>query len=221
MMAEVDKKILRFPLDLAARTRFPTPMKPNGLTAEEKITLITHHMEAVLSTLGLDLENDSLKETPARIARMYVSEIFRGLDENDFPALSLFDDPVSAEEGRVISIKKIRFCSFCEHHFVPMIGKAQVAYIPSGRVIGLSKINRIVRYFAARPQLQERLTGQIHDSLKIILGTDDVAVALSATHTCVALRGVADAESSTATYAISGRFQNDPLRAEFFQGFHQ
>ncbi|MEI6531886.1 MAG: GTP cyclohydrolase I FolE [Chlamydiota bacterium] len=202
----------------AAQTSFPHPLKTNNLSDAEKIAQIASHMASVLDILGLDLSNDSLQKTPERIAKMYVQEIFSGLDEKNFPDLSLLDDPAPEETGRLITIKNIRFCSFCEHHFVPMIGTADVAYIPNGRIIGLSKINRIVRYFAKRPQLQERLTHQIHDSLKMILGTDDLAVSIEAKHYCVAIRGIEDDNSSTATYALSGRLESDPqLRTEFFK----
>lgn len=200
----------------AAQTNFPSPLKPNGLSDAEKITQIADHMAAIMDILGLDLTNDSLQKTPERIAKMYVQEIFSGLDEKNFPALSLIDDPAPEQTGRLVAIRQIRFYSFCEHHFVPMIGTATVAYIPNGRVIGLSKINRIVRYFAARPQLQERLTHQIHDCLKLILGTDDVAVSLTAKHYCVAMRGVEDEGSHTTTYALSGQLETAPSRQEFF-----
>lgn len=201
----------------AAQTNFPSPLKTNNLTESEKITQIASHMAAVMEILGLDLTNDSLQKTPERIAKMYVQEIFSGLDEKNFPDLSLLDDPAPEESGRMITIRRIRFCSFCEHHFVPMIGTADVAYIPHGRIIGLSKINRIVRYFAKRPQLQERLTHQIHDSLKAILGTEDLAVSIKAKHYCVAIRGVEDKASSTETYALSGKLKSDKqLRQEFF-----
>lgn len=200
-----------------AVTNFPSPLKSNGLTEEEKIEIIALHMGKIMETLGLDLTNASLQKTPERIAKMYVQEVFAGLDEKNFPAITLIDDPAPEQTGRLVAIRNISFSSFCEHHFVPMIGKADVAYIPSSHVIGLSKINRIVRYFAARPQLQERLTHQIHDCLKMILGTEDVAVSMTATHHCVALRGVQDDSSSTFTYALGGQFSTDSfLRTEFF-----
>lgn len=202
----------------AAQTNFPSPLKRNNLSDAEKIAQIANHMASVMDILGLDLSNDSLQKTPERIAKMYVQEIFSGLDEKNFPDLSLLDDPAPEQTGRLITIRKIRFCSFCEHHFVPMIGTADVAYMPNGRIIGLSKINRIVRYFAKRPQLQERLTHQIHDSLKMVLGTEDIAVSLQAKHFCVAIRGVEDHLSSTSTYALSGKFETEsPLRREFFK----
>ncbi|MCX6994330.1 MAG: GTP cyclohydrolase I FolE [Chlamydiae bacterium] len=201
-----------------ALSKFPHPFKKNNLTNAEKITQISAHMASILDILGLDINNDSLKKTPERVAKMYVEEIFAGLDESKFPGISFFEDPASNEKDRLITLKNIRFFSFCEHHFVPMIGTATIAYIPNNRLIGFSKIHRIVHYFAQRPQLQERLTHQIQECLKIILGTEDMAVSLQAKHYCIAMRGIKDDNTFTITHALSGRIASDPqLRMEFFK----
>ncbi len=176
------------------------------LTLEEKEMRIAYHMRAILETLGLDLD-----ETPERVARMYVHELFWGLNEENFPSITLMDAPSS----HPVTITNIRVNSFCEHHLVPMMGTAKVAYIPRGKIIGLSKINRIVHFYSARPQLQERLTTEILDRLKQVLGTPDVAVSITAQHTCVTLRGCKDEESCTTTHALSGCWQELPFRSEF------
>lgn len=191
-----------------------TPMIETGLSAEEKYSRISQQMVRVLETLGLDLRDDSLAETPHRIAKMYVHEIFSGLDYKHFPKLSLIENKMGANE--MVKVRDIDLTSTCEHHFVTIDGAAKVAYIPKDTIIGLSKINRIVRFFGQRPQVQERLTRQILVALQALLGTEDVAVSIDATHYCVKSRGVMDSNSTTSTTALGGCFkENIHTRAEF------
>lgn len=191
-----------------------TPMIDNGLSAEQKYRRIEALMRDVVETLGLDLSDDSLAETPHRIAKMYVREIFSGLDYSEFPKLSLIDNKMGANE--MVKVRGIEMISTCEHHFVTIDGTAKVAYIPKDKILGLSKINRLVRFFARRPQVQERLTRQILVALQALLGTDDVAVSIDATHYCVKSRGVMDSSSQTSTTALGGCFErNIHTRAEF------
>jgi GTP cyclohydrolase I len=191
-----------------------TPMVYTGLSNEEKYEQIKDLMTDVVKTLGLDLEDDSLAETPHRIAKMYVNEIFSGLDYRQFPKLSVIDNKMGASE--MVKVQNIDLTSTCEHHFVTIDGVAKVAYIPKDKIIGLSKINRIVRFFGQRPQVQERLTQQILVALQALLGTDDVAVSINATHYCVKSRGVQDTNSQTSTTALGGCFkENIHTRAEF------
>jgi GTP cyclohydrolase I len=191
-----------------------TPMIDTGLTPEQKYHRIRGLMADVVETLGLDLRDDSLAETPHRIAKMYVHEIFSGLDYAQFPKLSLIDNKMGADE--MVKIREIDLTSTCEHHFVTIDGVAKVAYIPKDKIIGLSKINRIVRFFGQRPQVQERLTRQILVALQALLGTEDVAVSIDATHYCVKSRGVMDTNSQTSTTALGGCFrENIHTRAEF------
>ncbi|REG86796.1 GTP cyclohydrolase I FolE [Marinomonas pollencensis] len=191
-----------------------TPMIDNGLTTEEKYQRIKQSFEDVVSTLGLDLTDDSLAETPHRIAKMYVKEIFSGLDYSQFPKITVIDNKMKVDE--MVKVSNISFTSTCEHHFVTIDGFAKVAYLPKNKIIGLSKINRIVRFFAQRPQVQERLTQQILVTLQVLLETDNVAVSIDATHYCVKARGVMDASSSTQTTALGGLFKrSDKTRGEF------
>jgi len=180
----------------------------------EKIEKIQFHFQQIMETLGLDLTDNSLKGTPARVAKMYVKEIFQGLNPEAFPKITLFDNNYGYNEALIE--RDIQVYSYCEHHFVPFIGKAHVAYIPSDKVIGLSKLNRIVKFFARRPQVQERLTNDIATSLKSILNTDDVAVYIEARHLCVASRGVEDTKSATITTHFSGRFKDEGERSRFY-----
>ena len=189
-------------------------MVDTGLTAEQKYERIRHLMADVVRTLGLDLNDDSLTETPHRIAKMYVHEIFSGLDYSHFPKLSLIENKMGANE--MVKIRNIDLTSTCEHHFVTIDGVAKVAYIPKDKIIGLSKINRVVRFFGQRPQVQERLTRQILVALQALLETEDVAVSIDATHYCVKSRGVQDTNSQTSTTALGGCFRdNIHTRAEF------
>ncbi len=196
-------------------TSYDTPLRPDAfeLDDKQKIEIIESHFREIMTTLGLDLTDDSLKGTPARVAKMYVKEIFSGLNPANKPVARLFENKYNYQE--MLVEKDITFYSNCEHHFVPIIGKAHVAYISSGKVIGLSKINRIVQYFAKRPQVQERLTVQIANELKKALKTEDVGVVIDATHLCVSSRGIGDTNSSTGTANFSGRFNEEKVRSEF------
>lgn len=192
-----------------------TPMRPDAfdLSDEAKVARIEHHFKEIMNILGLDLTDDSLKGTPKRVAKMYVKEIFSGLNPRNKPHAKLFDNKFKYNE--MLVEKDITFYSNCEHHFVPIIGKAHVGYISSGKVIGLSKINRIVQYYAKRPQVQERFTMQIAEDLKNTLSTESVGVVVDATHLCVSSRGVGDTNSTTGTAYFSGQFREPGTRAEF------
>lgn len=192
-----------------------TPMLDNGLADCEKRARIQSAMTDIMQTLGLDLQDDSLSDTPKRIAKMYVDEIFSGLDYRRFPKITTIENKMQTEE--MVQVNDISLTSTCEHHFVTIDGTARVAYIPSKTVLGLSKINRLVDFFSQRPQVQERLTQQVLVALQTIVGTQDVAVSINATHYCVKARGIRDNTSYTKTSAIGGQFKNDrQLRAEFF-----
>ncbi|GAB5412940.1 MAG: GTP cyclohydrolase I FolE [Congregibacter sp.] len=191
-----------------------TPMVENGLDRQQKYERIRDSFREITETLGLDLSDDSLQETPHRIAKMYVDEIFSGLDYAQFPKISVIENKMQVKE--MVRIDAIDLTSTCEHHFVTIDGSARVAYIPGDKIIGLSKINRIVRFFAQRPQVQERLTQQVLVALQALLGTQDVAVMIDAVHYCVKSRGVMDSNSSTRTSAFGGAFRDDrQTRAEF------
>ena len=189
-----------------------TPMKSNAfdMSDDDKIAKIQEHFTAIMETLGLDLTDDSLSQTPKRVAKMYVKEIFSVLNPANKPSVTLFENKYGYNQ--MLVEKNISLYSMCEHHFVPIIGKAHVAYVANGKVIGLSKIHRMVKYYAKRPQVQERLTKQITEALKATLGIEDVAVAIDARHMCVECRGVEDVTSSTITSALSGQFLNEPTR---------
>jgi len=198
-------------------TSVDTPMVPTAFekTDAEKIAIIQEHFKAIMETLGLDLTDDSLKGTPKRVAKMYVQEIFSGLNPANKPAVALFDNKYKYNE--MLVEKNISFYSNCEHHFVPIIGKAHLAYISNGKVIGLSKLNRLVEFFAKRPQVQERLTVQIAKELQKELGTEDVAIVIDAKHLCVASRGVEDDTSSTITSFYGGKFKEEKRKEEFLR----
>ena len=198
-------------------TSLETPLRPDAfeLSDEEKIARIEFHFREIMLTMGLDLEDDSLRGTPKRVAKMYIQEIFCGLNPKNMPQVALFDNKYKYRE--MLVEKDITFYSNCEHHFVPIIGKAHIAYISNGSVIGLSKLNRIVQYFAKRPQVQERLTMQIAQKLCSILGTDDVAIVIDAHHLCVSSRGVQDVNSSTITAYYGGAFLKEARKNEFLQ----
>ncbi|EGR4076682.1 GTP cyclohydrolase I FolE [Vibrio cholerae] len=203
--------------DALERRGLETPMQPNLATPAEKKEKIEQHMREILNLLGLDLTDDSLEETPQRIAKMYVNEIFSGLDYANFPKITVIENKMKVSE--MVKVKDITLTSTCEHHLVTIDGTAAVAYIPRGKIIGLSKINRIVRFFAQRPQVQERMTQQILVALQTLLESDDVAVTIDATHYCVKSRGVMDATSVTTTTALGGIFKSNPAtRAEFLHG---
>lgn len=194
-----------------------TPMVASDLTAQDKKQKIEHHMREILGLLQLDLTDDSLQDTPARIAKMYVDEIFSGLDYARFPKITVIENKMDVSE--MVRVKDITLTSTCEHHLVTIDGRAAVAYIPRTKIIGLSKINRIVRFFAQRPQVQERMTQQILVALQTLLESEDVAVTIDATHYCVKSRGVMDATSETTTTALGGIFKsNAATRHEFLHG---
>jgi|TARA_R110000782_G_scaffold54044_1_gene114487 GTP cyclohydrolase I len=191
-----------------------TPVTDNGLSRTEKIDKIENNFNQIMDTLGLDLTDDSLIDTPKRVAKMYVNEIFWGLDYDAFPKATVVDNKMQYNE--MVLERNISVQSNCEHHFVIIDGLATVGYVPKQKVLGLSKINRIVEYFAKRPQIQERLTEQVYHALSFILETEDVAVMIDAQHYCVKSRGVEDTGSSTITSRLGGGFKNDPeVRAEF------
>jgi GTP cyclohydrolase I len=198
-------------------TSIETPMRDDAfaLTDAEKIDEIATHFKAIMEALGLDLTDDSLQGTPYRVAKMYVQEIFSGLNPANKPKIALFENKYQYNE--MLVEKNISFYSNCEHHFVPIMGKAHVAYISNGKVIGLSKLNRIVQYFSKRPQVQERLTVQIGEELKRVLGSEDVAVIIDAKHLCVSSRGIKDESSATVTSFYSGKFNDEAVKREFFQ----
>ncbi len=198
-------------------TSIETPLRPDAfdLSDNEKIDRISYHFQKIMETLGLDLNDDSLGGTPRRVAKMYVKEIFHGLNPDNKPAATLFENKFNYHE--MLVERDIKVHSYCEHHFVPILGRAHVAYISSGKVIGLSKINRIVDYFSRRPQVQERLTIQIAEELKKVLETEDVAVVVDSAHMCVITRGVKDVNSSTVTTSYHGKFKDASVRDEFLQ----
>lgn len=198
-------------------TSVDTPMKEDAfvLSEEEKMLEIEKHFRSIMDIMGLDLNDDSLKGTPKRVAKMYIKEIFSGLNPANKPAMALFENKYKYNE--MLVEKNISFYSNCEHHFVPIIGKAHVAYISNGKVIGLSKLNRLVEYFAKRPQVQERLTMQIGKDLQKVLGTEDVAIVIDAKHLCVASRGVEDDTSSTITAFYGGAFKEEQKKNEFLK----
>ncbi len=200
-------------LDILSKVR-PTPMVPNGLSDEEKIARIAHNFREIMTALGLDLTDDSLEQTPMRVAKMYVREVFAGMNPKNFPSLTSIENKLGYNE--MVTVRDISIISVCEHHFVTIDGRATISYIPKNRVIGLSKINRIARFFSRRPQVQERLTKQIADCLCLVLETEDVAVCIAAKHYCVVQRGVEDAESETVTSDLRGAFREDArTRSEF------
>ncbi|TXD51239.1 MULTISPECIES: GTP cyclohydrolase I FolE [unclassified Polaribacter] len=215
---QIIKKKSSFSVDSSSDDHFSaglkTPMKPSAfnISEEEKKEKISILFEEIMDVMGLDITDDSLKGTPSRVAKMYVDEIFSGLNPANKPEITLFEN--SYQYNQMLVEKNITVYSTCEHHFVPIIGKAHVAYISSGKVIGLSKLNRIVQYFAKRPQVQERLTNQIAEELKLVLKTEDVAVIIDAKHLCVSSRGIKDDTSSTTTSYFGGEFKKQSKIAE-------
>jgi len=192
-----------------------TPVRADAfdLDDDQKVDKIEKHFREIMTILGLDLNDDSLSGTPRRVAKMYVKEVFSGLNPKNRPHARLFDNKYNYDQ--MLVEKDITFYSHCEHHFVPIYGKAHVAYFSSGKVIGLSKINRIVQYYSKRPQVQERLTVQIGKELQRALNTQDVGVVIDANHMCVASRGVGDTNSKTGTAFFSGKFQDENIKREF------
>lgn len=209
-----ERKQKVYEIDQVLKHVRPTPMVSSRLSNEKKIEIIADRFRDILETLGLDLNNDSLRETPKRIAKMYVNEVFSGLNKENFPKITVIENEM--EYDQMVVVQDIHVLSMCEHHFQNIHGHATVAYVPNKKVIGLSKINRIVQFFARRPQVQERLTKQIADCLQYVLDTDDVAVHINARHHCVIARGVEDTHSSTTTADLRGEFKTSPeTRAEF------
>jgi GTP cyclohydrolase IA len=201
-------------IKMILKNMIQTPMKRNGLSDEAKIDLIEKNFREIMKTLELDLDDDSLRDTPRRVAKMYVTESFAGLNPENFPKMTAIDNQMNYDQ--MIVVKKINTISVCEHHFVTIDGVATVAYIPRKKVIGLSKINRVVKFFSQRPQVQERLTKQIADCLEQALETPDIAVFIDAKHYCVASRGVGDTSSTTVTTDLRGAFKADSkTRKEF------
>ena len=198
---------------IATNTNNPLRNDAFNLSDEQKIELIKRDVENILNTLGMDLTDDSIKGTPNRVAKMFVKETFGGLNPNKKPKASTFAN--NYKYGEMLVEKNITLYSTCEHHLLPIIGKAHIAYISNGNVVGLSKMNRIVDYFAKRPQVQERLTMQIVQELQQVLGTEDVACVIDAKHLCVNSRGIRDIESSTVTSEYGGKFKEDSTRSEF------
>lgn len=198
-------------------TSIETPMRKDAfvMSDEEKMKKIEASFREIMETLGLDLRDDSLKGTPARVAKMYIKEIFSGLDPANKPKAALFENRY--QYNQMLVEKDITFYSNCEHHFVPIFGKAHLAYISNGKVIGLSKLNRIVQYYAKRPQVQERLTMQIAQELQDVLKTENVAVIIDAKHLCVSSRGVQDHNSATVTSFYGGKFREEATRQEFLK----
>ncbi len=203
------------PTDAASDSNWNTPLRSDAfdLTDEEKIERIEKHVREIMLTLGLDMTDDSLNGTPKRVAKMYVKEVFSGLNPKTRPHARLFENKYKYRE--MLVEKEITFYSHCEHHLVPIYGRAHVAYFSNGKVIGLSKINRIVQYYAKRPQVQERLTVQIGKELESILQTEDVGVVIDANHMCVAMRGVGDTNSKTGTAYFNGKFREEKVKGEF------
>jgi len=203
--------------DNHASLSLETPMREDAfdMSDADKIKKIAHHFSEIMHTMGLDLSDDSLSGTPLRVAKMYVKEVFSGLDPKNKPTVKLFENKYGYKE--MLVERDITVHSFCEHHFVPIIGKAHIAYLNNGQVVGLSKLNRIVDYFSRRPQVQERLTVQIANELKQLLHTEDIAVILDAKHMCVSIRGVEDVASSTLTASYHGAFQQKEIKEEFLQ----
>lgn len=216
-MKDITDKIIDEMGDGHVSTNTDTPLRADAFAMEDdlKIELIEKHFREIMIILGLDLNDDSLTGTPRRVAKMYVQEIFKGLNPLNRPDSKLFENKYNY--GQMLVEKNITFYSNCEHHFVPIWGVAHVAYVANGHVIGLSKINRIVQYVAARPQVQERMTMQILKELKEALQTEDIAVVIDAHHHCVSSRGIRDIQSSTTTSEFSGKFKDDDkYRTEFF-----
>ena len=194
-----------------------TPLRADAfdISDEEKIAAIAPHFKAIMEILGMDLKDDSLRGTPLRVAKMYVKELFQGLNPANMPSMTLFENKFQYNE--MLVEKNINFYTNCEHHFVPFFGKAHVAYISSGKVIGLSKLNRLVEYFSKRPQVQERLTMQIGKALQTVLQTQDIAVMMDAKHLCVSSRCVKDDSSNTITTYFGGKFQEENTKNEFLK----
>lgn len=213
----MDKETIELLGDTHVGTSVETPLRADAfeMSDDEKIKAIQENFAEIMQVLGLDLEDDSLSGTPYRVAKMFVKELFYGLDPKNKPKLSTFSNKYGYK--KMLVEHDITIDSACEHHFLPIVGKAHVGYIPKDKVIGLSKINRLVDYFSHRPQVQERLCMQIRNELQRVLGTDDVIVVVTAKHLCVSSRGIKDKESSTTTVDFGGKFEDQEYRNEFFR----
>ena len=220
MNTTIEKEIFDIIGDNHQMTSAETPLRPDAFVKSdaEKMEVIEHHFEIIMKELGLDLTDDSLQGTPHRVAKMFVQEIFSGLNPANKPKISVFDN--SYQYDKMLVEANISFNSTCEHHFLPIVGKAHIGYVSSGKVIGLSKLNRIVQYYAKRPQVQERLTMQIAEDLKAALETEDVAVIIDAKHLCVSSRGVQDESSATVTTSFNGAFNTPQKINELLQLIH-
>jgi GTP cyclohydrolase I len=216
MNSIIEKEIFEIMGDNHQMTSAQTPLRPDAFvkTEEEKMKAIENHFYHIMEEMGLDMTDDSLKGTPHRVAKMFIKEIFSGLDPNNKPKISVFEN--SYHYDKMLVEANISFNSTCEHHFLPIIGKAHIGYISSGKVIGLSKLNRIVDYYSRRPQVQERLIMQIFNELKQVLETDNVIVVMEATHLCVSSRGIKDESSYTSTIQYGGVFNQKENRNDFF-----
>lgn len=210
------QKLIHYSTEEILKNVRPTPMLSNKYSNDEKIKIISKNFKEIMEVLGLDLSDDSLQDTPKRIAKMYVNEIFSGLNPDNFPNMTVIENKMGYDQ--MIVVQGIEVLSCCEHHFQTIDGYATVAYIPNKKVVGLSKINRIVQFFGRRPQVQERLTKQIADCLQFVLDTDHVAVHINAKHYCVISRGIQDSKSSTVTTDLRGHFKEKvDTRSEFLQ----
>lgn len=199
-----------------------TDEQQRSMTENEKIDYIADKFRDIMTALGLDVKDPSLERTPFRVAKMYVKEVFAGLNPNNFPEIRFFKENYKPQNSNDMVFVKLNFTSFCEHHFLPVIGTVYIGYIPNNKIIGLSKLGRIVRFYSQRPQLQERLTSQINQCLSELMETEDVAVSITAKHYCMIARGIEDVSSHTTTNAVSGRFNNDQeLRREFFEAINR
>ena len=217
MNTTIEKEIFDIIGDNHQMTSVETPLRPDAFVRSDaqKMEVIEHHFEIIMKELGLDLNDDSLQGTPHRVAKMFVQEIFSGLNPANKPKISVFDN--SYQYDKMLVEANISFNSTCEHHLLPIVGKAHIGYVSSGKVIGLSKLNRIVDYYAKRPQVQERLTVQIAKELQSVLQTNDVAVLIDAKHLCVSSRGIQDINSATVTSFYGGKFEEEATRQEFLK----
>ncbi|RXR22635.1 GTP cyclohydrolase I FolE [Flavobacterium stagni] len=217
MSTVTEKELFEILGDDHQMTAADTPLRPDAFVKSdaEKMTVIEHHFEQIMEALGLDLTDDSLRGTPHRVAKMFVQEIFSGLHPDNKPKISVFEN--SYHYDKMLVEANINFNSTCEHHFLPIIGKAHIGYVSNGKVIGLSKLNRIVDYYARRPQVQERMVMQVFNELKEVLDTDDVMVVMEAKHLCVSSRGIKDETSFTSTLQYGGIFEKKEFRDDFFR----
>lgn len=221
MNTTIEKEIFDIIGNNHQMTSAETPLREDAFDKSdaEKMEVIEHHFEIIMKELGLDLTDDSLHGTPHRVAKMFVNEIFSGLNPANKPKISVFDN--SYQYDKMLVEANICFNSTCEHHFLPIVGKAHIGYVSSGKVIGLSKLNRIVDYYARRPQVQERMIMQIFNELKSVLETDNVMIVIEATHLCVSSRGIKDVSSYTSTLQYGGVFNQKEFRDDFYKMIHK